>query len=134
MKNDGEEKVLTPGDILQEYKLLQKELEDAAKRTQHEEASKKIWRFITLAFLVVCLYNTKTKTVWYPDLDDGGIRAVVHSDWWGLKRQEFHPVWTKSAENDYEQWCIKWPDGKWHTFEAYDADGETAWISFPPKK
>jgi len=46
MKNDGEEKILTPEDIVQEYKLLQKELDAAVKTAQHEEASKKIWRIL----------------------------------------------------------------------------------------
>lgn len=132
MKNDGEEKVLTPDDIFQEYKLLQKELEDAAKRNQREETSKKVWRFIALAILAICLSNTKSKMTWYPDLDDGGIREAVYTDWWGGKKQVFHPVWTKPTGDDYEQWCIKYSDGTWHIFEAYDADGETAWITFPP--
>jgi hypothetical protein len=133
MKNEGQEN-LTVGDILQEYKGLQKELEAAAKKIQNEEISKKFWRFIALAILAVFLFNTKSKMVWYPDLDDGGIRQAVYSDWWGFKRQEFHPAWTKSVENDYEQWCIKWPDGKWHAFEAYDPEGEKAEIYFPPQK
>jgi hypothetical protein len=134
MKDDDEENISTPEDVLQECKHLQKELEGAVTKVQHEKASKKTWRFIALAVLAICLYNTKSKMVWYPDLDDGGIRDAVYSDWWGFKKQVFHPVWTKPTGDDHEQWCIKYPDGTWHTFEAYDADGKTAWIFFPPRE
>jgi hypothetical protein len=43
MKNDDEEKTLTPEDILQEYKFVQKEWHDAEKKFYAENEKKRIW-------------------------------------------------------------------------------------------
>lgn len=137
MENDGEEKFWTTDDLLREYKFVQKEWHDAAKRCSSEEAGRKIWRFIALVILCICLFNTKTKTVWVPDPNDRMMR-VDYSDWWGIKKQTFDPVWRKPSGEDYESWCIKYPDGTWQTFLV--DDGESVYYfwpknySFPPNK
>jgi hypothetical protein len=133
MQTDGEEKPLTTEELLRENNRIRESWLNAEMNCRAEQSKKKTWMFIALAILCVCLYNAKTKMVWYPDLDDGGIREVDYYDWWGIKQQTFHPVWCKPTGEDYEQWCIKYPDGTWQTFEAYDASGETAWVTFPPK-
>jgi hypothetical protein len=130
MKNDSGEKILTPEDILQEYKFAQKEWHDAEKRFQNEKFGKQIWRFIALAILCACFYNTKHSIVWVPDPDDR-IMRVDCSDLWGIKKQTFYPVWRKPSGEDYESWCIKYPDGTWQTFLV--DDGESVYYSWPLK-
>jgi hypothetical protein len=138
MKNEGEEKVWTMDDLIENYRIVQKDYLDAEKRCQSEETGKKVWRFITLAILCVCLYNTKHNSVWIPDPNDRRMQ-VDFSDWWGITKQTFYPVWRKPSGEDYESWCIKYPDGTWQAFLVDDGETVSYWYplknySFPPKK
>jgi hypothetical protein len=133
MKNDSEEKPLTTEELFQENKRVS-ELWFVAERKCHAENEvKRIWMFIALGILCVCLYKTKTSMRWLPDLEDG-IMRVEYSNWWGFKTQKFYPVWRKPTGEDFPEWCIKYPDGTWHVFEAYDEAGQEAWVYFPPKQ
>jgi hypothetical protein len=126
MKNDDEENTLTPEDILQEYKFVQKEWHDAEKKCYAENEKKRIWMLITLVLLCFWLYNTKTKTVWVPDPNDRMMR-VDYLDWWGIKKQTFYPVWRKPSGENYESCCIKYPDGTWQTFLIDDGESVYYW-------
>jgi hypothetical protein len=88
---------------------------------------------IALLILYVFLYNTKTKTVWVPDPNDRMMR-VDYSDWWGIKEQTFYPVWRKptgETSEDFESWCIKWPDGTWQVF--LNDNGDNVYYEWPEK-
>ena len=130
MKSDEEEKSLTPEHIPQEF-IPVKEWQDAENRFQKEKFGKQIWRFIALAILCACLYNTKHKIVWVPDPNDQQMRVDI-SDWWGWQKQSFYPVWRKpSGEEEWESWCIKWPGGTWEPFLKDDT--ENVYYEWPGK-
>jgi len=133
MKNSGEGKPQTTDDLLAAYKSLQQFYDDLLKKYGNEKAGKFLWMIVALFFLAVWLDGAKHHIVWVPDPNDQEMR-VDYSDWWGIERQTFYPVWRKpSGEEgwDSESWCIKWPDGTWQVF--LKDDGESVYYEWPEK-
>jgi len=129
----NESNPITTEELIQEYKGLQKILDETVKNLRKEEGNKTLWKIIAIAILCICLANTKSKIVWYPSEDSKQMRVVM-SDWWGIKQQTFYPVWRKptgETEDYSEQWCIKYPDNTWQVF--YGDDGESLSYSYPLK-
>jgi hypothetical protein len=134
MQTHGEDKPLTTEELLKGYQLLREECDNSERKRQAECEKKKIWMFITLAFFGIYLYNTKSGHTWWADLDDGTI-GFENSDWWGLSRQHYYPVWRKetgTTADDVKRWCIRYPDGTWHTFIWRVGDEGPADLYFPP--
>ena len=124
MKSDNEEKILKTEDLAKKYESLQNDYSNAVKEAESEKTGKNFWKIITFLILILCLFYTKTKTVWVPDPHDGEMK-VNHSDWWGIKKQTFYPVWRRPSGAEgrgSELWCIKYPDGTWRVFLASDGE------------
>jgi hypothetical protein len=134
MKSDDDEKSPTIEELRGELQFYQKELFECEQKRSAEYEVKRIWMFIALGILCVCLYNTKFHVKWMPDLEDGIIKAE-YSDWWGFKRQTFYPVWRKPTGDDFEFWCVRYPDRTFHVFVEYanEETGEAIYF-FPPDK
>ena len=130
MKTDGEEKPLTTEDLIKMYEGLQKDYSNAVKAAEKEKASKILWMIIALFFVYVWLYGARHHIVWVPDPNDRMMR-VEYSNWWGIEKRTFYPVWRKPTGEDYESWCIKYPDGTWQTFLV--DDGESVYYQWPGK-
>lgn len=129
----NESKPITTEELIQEYKGLQKMLDETVKDLRKAEGNKTLWKIIAIAILCIWLANTKSKIVWYPSEDTKQMRVVM-SDWWGIEQQTFYPVWRKptgETESYSEQWCIKYPDNTWQVF--YGDDGESLSYSYPLK-
>lgn len=138
MKDDGEEKSLTTEELHGQVRFYEKELFDCQQERYGEKEVKRIWVFITFFILCACLYNTKHKIVWIPHPNDRQMQVDV-SDWWGWQKQSFYPVWRKPSGDDYESWCIKYPDGTWQAFLVDDGESVSYWwplknYSSTPKK
>jgi hypothetical protein len=133
MKSDNGEKIPKTEDLAKKHESLQKDYSDAIKEAEAEKTGKNLWKIITFLILILCLFYAKTKTVWVPDPKDGEMK-VYHSDWWGIKKQTFYPVWIKPSGvegRDSESWCTQYPDGTWRVFLA--GDGESFHYQWPPK-
>jgi hypothetical protein len=133
MKDDSEEKPLTTEDLIKIYEGLQKDYSDAVKASGKEKAGKILWMIVALFFMYVWLYGAKHHVIWVPDPNDQQIR-VDYSDWWGIEKQTFYPVWRKptgETSKDAESWCIKWPDGTWQAFLKDDM--ESVYYEWPGK-
>ncbi len=133
MKDDGEGKPLTTEDLIKMNENLQKDYISALKTAKKEKSSKILWMIVALFFVYVWLYRTKYKMVWIPDPNDQQMR-VEYSDWWGIEKETFYPVWRKpSGEEgwDSESWCLKWPGGTWQPFLKDDT--ENVYYEWPGK-
>lgn len=133
MKTEGEEKPLTMDDLVRMYKELHTDYSRAVNAVQKQKTNKILWMVIALFFVYLYLSATKHSIVWVPDPNDSQMR-VEYSDWWGIKKRTFYPVWRKPSgeENwDSEQWCIKWPGGTWDPF--LKDDGENVYYEWPGK-
>jgi hypothetical protein len=122
----------TTEELIQEFKGLQASLEETATQLRREKGRKSLWRVVALVTVAICLYETKSKTVWLPVADSQQM-CVVMSDWWSLRVQAYYPVWRKptgeTAEYS-EQWCIKYQDNSWRVF--YDSHGRVPAYRCPP--
>jgi len=131
MKSDNEEMIPKTEDLAKMYERLQKDYSNAVQEAESERNGKKLWKIITFLILIFCLFVAKSKTVWVPDPKDGAMK-VYHSDWWGIKKQIFYPVWKKPSGAEgpgSESWCTQYPDGTWRIFLA--GDGESVHYQWP---
>jgi hypothetical protein len=76
----NESKPITTEELIQEYKGLQKMLDETVKDLRKAEGNKTLWKIIAIAILCIWLANTKSKIVWYPSEDTKQMRVVM-SDW-----------------------------------------------------
>jgi hypothetical protein len=101
-----------------------------------EYEKKKWWRLFALILLAVIIYNAKREDRWFPDLDDGTL-TFKYSNWWGFDQRTFYPEWRKesnASSEDVERWCVKYPDGTWHTLIWRYGDDGLVDIYLPPKQ
>lgn len=110
--------------------------DDNVRRELDDERQKKNrWRLFALILLGIIILNTRTKQTWWPDLDDGSV-MYESSTWWGLNHHIFYCNWQKESDaspDDVKRWCVRHPNGTWHTFIwRYGEDGP-ADIYYPPQ-
>lgn len=130
MQSEAEPKAT--GVQIAEDRGLEDSLHETVKRLQSEQRRKTFWKLLAVLIVGICLYKTKSNTVWLPVADSQQMCVVV-SDWWSLKVQAFYPVWRKptgEASEYSEQWCIMYPDNTWRVF--YDVRGRLPAYKYPP--